>query len=118
MWTSFYWIKYAAIEALLWPLWFLRLFVSQDYRVYQLLNLRVFQWFMDQVGLLRAQASFLKAINTCPAYRKFLSENGYKNSFRWDPAKIPVMTKENYVKRYSIEERCYGGRLPAPGVVI
>lgn len=28
------------------------------------------------------------------------------------------MTKENYVKKYSIEERCYHGHIPAAGVVI
>ena len=28
------------------------------------------------------------------------------------------MTKENYVKKYSIEERCYDGAIPATGVVI
>ena len=28
------------------------------------------------------------------------------------------MTKENYVKKYGIEERCYHGRIPAAGVVI
>lgn len=29
-----------------------------------------------------------------------------------------MTTKENYVKRYSIEERCYDGRIPSSGVVI
>ncbi|HLA94380.1 MAG TPA: hypothetical protein VK612_01575 [Pyrinomonadaceae bacterium] len=28
------------------------------------------------------------------------------------------MTKENYVKVYSIEDRCFGGKIPAPGTVI
>ena len=28
------------------------------------------------------------------------------------------MTKENYVKKYSIEQRCYGGAIPKAGVVI
>jgi phenylacetate-CoA ligase len=28
------------------------------------------------------------------------------------------MTKENYVKKYGLEERCYDGRIPAAGVVI
>src|SRR5258708_40275608 len=28
------------------------------------------------------------------------------------------MTKENYVKKYCIEARCYDGRIPAAGVVI
>jgi phenylacetate-CoA ligase len=33
-------------------------------------------------------------------------------------ADVPVMSKENYVKRYSIEQRCYGGAIPRSGVVI
>ena len=28
------------------------------------------------------------------------------------------MTKDNYVKKFDLESRCYGGRLPSPGTVI
>ena len=68
--------------------------------------------------MMRAQAVFLKAKDCCPAYQKFLTAEGYKGSNGWKLQQLPVMTKENYVKKYSIEERCYHGRIPAAGVVI
>ena len=72
---------------------------------------------LARIGMMRAQAVFLKARDTCPAYQKFLASEGYDKS-DWDLRTLPVMTKENYVKKYSIEERCYHGRIPAAGVVI
>ena len=35
-----------------------------------------------------------------------------------DLAGVLVKAFQNYVKKYSIEERCYDGRIPAAGVVI
>ena len=67
---------------------------------------------------MRAQAVFLKAKERCPAYQKFLIAENYNHSGSWRLRRLPVMTKENYVKKYSIEERCYDGRIPAAGVVI
>jgi phenylacetate-CoA ligase len=40
------------------------------------------------------------------------------DGFRPDFSRVPVTTKENYVKRYSVEERCVNGRLPVRGAVI
>ena len=48
----------------------------------------------------------------------FLEAEGYTSGKRWRLTDVPVMTKENYVKRYSLEERCYGGAIPRAGVVI
>jgi phenylacetate-CoA ligase len=31
---------------------------------------------------------------------------------------LPITTKENYVKKYSLTDRCYYGKLPPAGVVI
>jgi hypothetical protein len=28
------------------------------------------------------------------------------------------MTKDNYVKKYSLQDRCYNGRIPSPGSMI
>jgi phenylacetate-CoA ligase len=66
---------------------------------------------------MRAHAVFLKAKDRCPAYRSFLQSEGYQER-KWKLSDLPVMTKENYVKRFSIEERCYDGHIPAVGVVI
>jgi len=92
--------------------------MSQDYRVYSTLNLRVFQFFLDRVAQLRAQAAFIKAALTCPAYQDFLKANNFRQTLNWNIKNIPVMTKDNYVKKYGIEERCYDGVIPSAGVVI
>jgi phenylacetate-CoA ligase len=67
---------------------------------------------------MRAEAAFFKAKTKCPAYIDFLGQSGYSETKRWKLADLPVMTKENYVRKYSIESRCYGGKIPASGVVI
>lgn len=71
-----------------------------------------------RIGLMRAHAVFLKAKDRCPAYQQFLVSESYEDRGSWRLSKIPITTKENYVKKYSIEERCYDGRIPAAGVVI
>ena len=67
---------------------------------------------------MRAHAVFLKASRHCPAYGMFLAAEGYKSTSIWRLTDVPIMTKENYVKRYSLEERCYDGAIPRAGLVI
>lgn len=83
-----------------------------------LLSAGALQPLLARIGMMRAQAVFLKASQSCPAYQKFLLAEAYRNSGSWKLNQLPVMTKENYVKKYSIEERCYNGQIPAAGVVI
>lgn len=107
------------IHATLWCLWIVRKVISLDSRAYMILSAPWLQTTLAKIGMLRAQAVYLKASETCPAYRDFLASAGYREeSGRWQLSRLPVMTKENYVKRYGIEERCYGGRVPSAGVVI
>jgi len=74
---------------------------------------------LDRLGRWQAWAVYRKAERSCPAYRHFLESQGTPRVRRFaDWSKIPTTTKENYVKAYSIEERCYGGALPAAGVTI
>jgi len=47
-----------------------------------------------------------------PAYRAFLANEDYRSNGAWKLSELPITTKENYVKKYSIVERCYYGRLP------
>ena len=102
----------------LWILWVLRVFVSIDRRTYMLLSIGRLQPLLSRIGMMRAEAVFFKAKDRCPAYQQFLANEHYENSGRWSLSSVPVMTKENYVKKFSIEERCYDGRIPAEGVVI
>src|ERR1700721_2046294 len=104
----------AVLEVLAW----LRRVASVNGRLYMLLNAPDLQPFLARTGAMRAHALFLKAKRHCPAYGMFLEAEGYQNKATWKLADVPVMTKENYVKRYSLEERCYGGAIPRAGVVI
>ena len=54
---------------------------------------------------MRAHALFLKASRRCPAYGIFLAAERYKSNSIWRLTDVPIMTKENYVKRYSLEEQ-------------
>lgn len=63
-----------------------------------------------------------KAAHQAPAYRSLLASHpGASVTFDGlapDFSNLPVMDKESYVKRFSVEERCRGGKLPDRGVTI
>jgi len=59
---------------------------------------------------------FWRARARVPAYRAFLEERGALRPRRF--ADVPIMSKDNYIKRHSIEALCQGGRIPPYGVVI
>ena len=104
--------------ATLWALWVVRRIISLDRRAYMMLSAASLQPVLAKIGMLRAHAAYLKANDHCPAYREFLKAEGYRRNGRWRLSDLPITTKENYVKKYSIVDRCYFGRLPAAGVVI
>src|SRR5665213_1617796 len=70
----------------------------------------------DWISRKRASAAFYNARRKVPAYAEFLRERGVDNPRTWD--EVPSMDKTNYVKRWSIEARCQGGRLPTRGAVL
>lgn len=107
-----------AVRSTLWLLWLLRRAMSKDRRAYVMMNSGALQPLLERIGMLRAEAVYLKARRRCPAYQGLLREAGHAGGRRWKLSGLPVMTKENYVKRYGMEARCYDGRLPAAGVVI
>ena len=75
-----------------------------------------------QIGKWKAWQVFERARNLTPAYKEFLNQHGSISvpTNGWDPdlTTIPVMDKESYVKKFSIESRCVGGVLPRCGAVI
>ncbi|HEY6805259.1 MAG TPA: hypothetical protein VI306_16910 [Pyrinomonadaceae bacterium] len=111
-------LNWFAIWSSLWILYLLRWFISIDRRTYLMLSAPSLQPFLARIGMMRAQAVFLKAKDCCPAYQQFLQSENFTPSRPWKLSNLPVMTKENYVKKYSIEDRCYNGKIPAAGVVI
>jgi phenylacetate-CoA ligase len=61
-------------------------------------------------------AFFDRAVASVPAYRAFLAAHGVDpGGVRTlaDYARLPLVTKDNYVRVYSLAERCRGGRLDA-----
>jgi phenylacetate-CoA ligase len=74
-----------------------------------------------RVGEWRAWLAFERAREQVPAYVAFVAEHGGEVTVRGltpDFSRVPETTKENYVQRRSVEERCVGGRLPERGTVI
>ena len=70
----------------------------------------------------KGYSQFIKAKKNVPAYKEFLiSNNFYKptfNGFIPNLNEIPETDKENYVKIFSMDERCINGKIPTKGVVI
>ena len=111
-------LRRAAVATVLWALWLVRRVISVDSRLYALLHAAAFQPFLARIGQMRARVVFLKAARECPAYAAFLAAERYQPARSWRLADLPAMTKDNYIKAYTIEQRCYGGRIPHAGVVI
>lgn len=70
----------------------------------------------------RAYYEFWKAKKHVPAYASFLKENQFNepsfSGFIPNIHEIPETDKDNYVKRYKMNERCVNGKLPETGVII
>jgi phenylacetate-CoA ligase len=73
-------------------------------------------------GIARAYARFCLARKHVPAYKAFLENNNFKRpSFIGlipQLSEIPVTDKVNYVSKFTMNERCLKGSIPATGVVI
>jgi phenylacetate-CoA ligase len=96
--------------------------ISRSDQTYKLLFTPGFETFRWRVGRWRAWLALERARQEVPAYRAFLAEHGDPRVRLQglDPqfAPIPPTDKDSYVRRYSIEDRCRGGRIPSAGVVV
>lgn len=97
----------------------LRRLLQSEPRFFDLLGVQVLQPVLVWIGKVKAWEVYLKACRDCPAYRTFLADQRASSikTIR-DFSLLPVTTKENYVTKYGIQDRCYGGRIPSKGVVI
>ena len=99
-----------------------RKLISRSDETYKLLFTPGFERFRWRVGRWRAWLALERARREVPAYRDFLARHGNPRvrlkGLDPDFAAVPATDKESYVRRYSIEERCRGGRIPPAGVVI
>ncbi len=64
----------------------------------------------------RARAVFWNAQRQVPAYNTFLAEHGAQRPRRFED--IPVMHKDNYIRRFALEQLCQGGSFPRRGAVL
>lgn len=76
-----------------------------------------------RLGKWRLWLLYEDACRDVPAYRTIWQEHGSPvveagDGLDPDLSVIPITDKESYVKRFSVEERCRGGRIPSRGVVI
>jgi phenylacetate-CoA ligase len=80
------------------------------------------EWLLWLIGKWRVWFAFEDARRCVPAYRELIREHpGVDVKLRGldpDLTSLPVTSKANYVRRFSVEERCRGGRLPERGAVI
>jgi len=100
----------------------LRRVLTSSHTTYRLLFVPGFEAARWRFGKWRAWHAFERARRDVPAYRDFLAERGggRVRAHGLDPdfTGVPPTDKETYVRRYSIEARCLGGRIPPAGVVV
>lgn len=89
---------------------------------YKLLFLPGFEAVRWRFGKWHAWLAAERARKSVPAYRTLLAEHGdprvRARGLDPDLGALPVTDKQNYVGRFSIEERCRGGAIPPAGVVV
>jgi phenylacetate-CoA ligase len=81
-----------------------------------------FEGVLWRIGKWRLWLLYEDACESVPAYATICREHGYPevviDGLDPDLSVLPVTDKESYVKRFSVEERCKGGKIPSRGVVI
>jgi len=74
---------------------------------------------LEYLGQRKALAVFRQAWTRTPAYRDFLEKNGVRPreiaSLSDFLAQVPLTTKANYIRCYSLSARCHNGVLPRTG---
>jgi phenylacetate-CoA ligase len=86
---------------------------------YALLGRGSWQPSVDFLGRLRALNVHRRAAKSCPGYAAFLKAHGQAPVSRLkDWGRVPLTDKPEYVKKYTLEERCFGGKIPSRGVVV
>jgi phenylacetate-CoA ligase len=92
--------------------------------LYKVLLLPGFERVRWRTGVWRAWRSYYRTYRDVPAYRQFIDAHGGRPTLKLGPdflpdlRAIPEMDKESYVKKYPLEARVRGGRLPIKGVMV
>jgi len=71
--------------------------------------------FWEKQGRKKVLATFHEAAEKVPAYQKLLKDKGVDpkevKTFEDFQKKVPIMDKENYISRYSLQDLCLEGRI-------
>lgn len=103
---------------------FIGFLMMRSEKTYVLLFLPIFDSLKFRIGIWRAWKNFERAYNLVPAYKKYIDSKGPFPIISLSPtlipdlSTIPEMDKENYIKKFSNEDRVVGGKLPEKGVMI
>jgi phenylacetate-CoA ligase len=77
---------------------------------------------LNNLGRQLAWRAFENARREVPAYKRFLEEQGFVDkpgqTIAQRLVRIPTTDKQNYVRAFSTEERCIGGKIPGRDVVV
>ena len=92
---------------------------KSTHRLLLLPGIEPYRW---TLGRWRAYRTMYLAEKKVPAYRSFTggkaSEKVRQSGLRLDFQHVHPMDKESYIKKYSAEARCWGGKLPTRGVMV
>ncbi|TCD07131.1 hypothetical protein EZ449_15185 [Pedobacter frigidisoli] len=90
--------------------------------LHKLLYIKGFNRVRNFNAVAKSYTEFVKAKRTVPAYRDFLKVNNFNGpTFKGmtpNLDEIPVTDKENYVKKYKLDQRCVNGSISNSGVII
>jgi phenylacetate-CoA ligase len=100
------------------------LLLASSGSLYKLLLAPGFEKLRWRIGAWRAWRNFYRAYGETPAYKEFIDERGgppeiaIDDKFMPDLRSVPETDKESYVKKFPLETRLRGGRLPHKGVMV
>ncbi len=100
---------------------FLRRLLEKTDLGYKLLFMPGTGGFRTLMGKWKAWYTFEKSKRECPAYADFCQKNGCEVTLDgWVPnfTQVKPMDKGNFIKKYTMDELCRGGRIPKKGAVI
>ena len=95
-------------------------YILNDYKSAKKFLTTVNPSLLEEISKRKALDIFKLAAKEVPAYKKFLDDNNIEpNEIKTlaDFKKVPTTDKENYIKKYSYEERCIEGKFPTHGSI-
>lgn len=120
LWAS----GWAKKQVIFWLLWIgvgLRKVLLRSETAYSVLLWPRWEPLWELIGKWKAWRVFETARRRCPAYAEFCARTGSRVTLNgWVPdfSLVVPTDKPNYVKAYSIEQRCLGGKIPLRGATI